>query len=609
MTGTKIFITVFVLIILTSTVAFGQIQILAQVDSSHNIYVGENFIYNIIIDGENQPGRVNLTPLEKYNAKSAGNHDISQTSINMINGNTTQNVVKRYVMSYSLTVNQPGPVELGPVEVTVGSKTYRTNPVSVNILKLGTTDQLDIEVVLSEKQCYAGQPVLVTINFYFSADISDPQFNIPLFSSDVFYFENPDTLDSQAKEFDLGTGKTVMVSQHQVNHNGKPSNLLVLRKILIPKISGRVQIEPVSVSANVAVGQSRSRDDFFDGLFGSQKQYKRFMVASKPLELNILDLPEQGKPDGFYGLVGRYTISASATPLTDVYMGDPITLTIKIGGGKYLKPVQWPALEQVPELAANFKMPPQKASPVIENGFKVFTQTIRPDNNQANIIPAIPLAFFDPDTGGYSVAKTEPIKIALKPSKRLTAADIEGKDFAPINKEVEAIKKGLSANYESPDVLENMNFTPSRALFSPAYAIIWAIPLSILILSSTAKLITHTSPEIVMAKKRRKACSQSINQLKKAASMDASRRNELVVSIMKQYIGDRFDKIAGSLTPGDCHDILICAAQNNEIADKFRQTMELCEAARYTSTDMNIDHEKINNIIELVRSIEKKLKK
>ena len=588
--------------------AVAQVQVFAQVDSQKDIYVGESFIYHVIIDGENNPGQVDLTPLAKYNPRSAGNRDVSQTSINIINGKTTKNVVKRYVMSYSLVSNQTGSIELGPVKVTVAGKKYQTNPVSVNILKPGTTDQLDMEVILSETQCYVGQPVLMTIKFYFSAEISDPQFNVPVFNSDAFYFENPDILDQQAKEFDLGSGTTVLVSQLQMVHKGKQSNLLVLRKILIPKISGQLQIEPAVVSTDVVVGRSRSRDRFFDDFFNSGKQYKRFMVSSKPQSLIVLPLPEQGKPDGFYGLVGRYTISASATPTTDVYMGDPITLTIKIGGGKYLKPVQWPKLEQVSELAANFKMPPQKATPTIDNGFKVFTQTIRPDNNQANVIPSIPLVYFDPDTSSYNVARTEPIKLDLKPSKRLTAADIEGKDFEPINKEVEAVKKGLSANYESPDVLENMSFSPVTALISPAYAPIWALPLGILIFSLLAKFLTHTSDEKVAAKRRRQASKKAMTQLKKINSMDSAQRNEKVVSIMKQYIGDRFDKRAGSLTGNDCYEIIINTTEDAQIAEIYRQAIEHCQSARYTSIDVNIDSGKTKEIIQLIRNIEKKSK-
>jgi hypothetical protein len=605
----KHIVTVFAFVALASATSFAQTRVVAQVDSSKDIYVGESFTYHIIIDGENQPGQVDLAPLAKYNPRSAGNRDVSQTSINIVNGKTTRNEVKRYVMSYSLTSTQTGRIELSPVKVTMASKTYHTNPVSVNILKPGTTDQLALEVTLSEQKCYVGQPVLMTVKFYFSADIRDPQFNIPVFQSDAFYFENPDIVDQPAKEYDLGTGTTVMVSQHQVVYKGKQSNLLILRKILIPKISGQIQIEPASVSTDVAVGRAQSRDSFFDGFFGSRKQYKRFMVSSQSLQLAVLPLPEQGKPNGFYGLVGRFTIEASAKPVTDVYMGDPITLTIKIGGSKYLKPVQWPALEQVSELAANFKLPSQKASPTIANGFKVFTQTIRPDNNRANVIPSIPLAYFDPETNSYSVANTKPIKLDLKPSRRLTAADIEGKDFAPINKEVEAIKKGLSANYESPDVLENMSFSPAGALISPGYAPLWAAPLGILILSSVAKLLTSTSPEKVAAKRRRQACSKTVNQLKKIASTDTKQRNELIVSIMKRYIGDRFDKMAGSLTPDDCCDTIITATKETEDADKFRRTIAECETARYASINVNIDSGKIKDIIDLVRNIEKKSKK
>jgi len=608
MMSTKHIVTVFALVALTSAASFAQIRVVAQVDSSKDIYVGESFTYYIIIDGENQPGRVDLTPLAKYNPRSAGNRDVSQTSISIINGKATQNEVKRYVMSYSLTSTQTGRIELGPVKVTLGSKTYLTNPVSVNVLKPGANDQLDLEVTLSEQKCYVGQPVLLTVRFYFSADIRDTQFNIPVFKSNAFNFENPDIVDQPAKEYDLGGGTTVLVSQHQVLYKGKQSNLLILRKILIPKTSGRIQIQPATVSTDVVVGRSRSRDSFFDGFFGSQKQYKRYMVSSKSLELTVLPLPEQGRPEGFYGLVGRYTIEASAKPTTGVYMGDPITLTIKVGGSKYLKSVQWPALEQVPGLADNFKIPSLKASPTIEGGFKVFVQTIRPDKNQANVIPSIPLAYFDPDVGGYSVAKTGPIKLDLKPSKRLTAADIEGKDVVPINKEVEAIKKGLSANYESPDVLENMSFSPASALISPGYAPLWAAPLGILILSSAAKLLTYTDPEKVAAKRRRQACGKAVAQLRKITA-ETPQLNELVVSIMKGYIGNRFDKMAGSLTPDDCYDTIISATRDAEIADKFRRTIAQCEAVRYASIDVNIDSGKIKDIVELIRNIEKKSKK
>jgi hypothetical protein len=154
-----------------------------------------------------------------------------------------------------------------------------------------------------------------------------------------------------------------------------------------------------------------------------------------------------------------------------------------------------------------------------------------------------------------------------------------------------------------------MSFSPVSALISPGYAPLWSVPLGILILSSVAKLFTSTSPEKVAAKRRRQACSRAVNQLKKIASTEAAQRNELVVSIMKRYIGDRFEKMAGSLTPDDCYDTIITATKDTENADKFRRTVAGFEAGRYSSINLNIDSGKIKDIIDLVRNIEKKSKK
>jgi hypothetical protein len=492
---------------------------------------------------------------------------------------------------------------LPSLKVVVDGKTYRTNPVNVNVVKPGTTDRLDIEMTLSEQQCFAGQPVLLTIDFYYSADIQNSQFNIPVLRSDAFYFENPDVGNQQAKEYDLRTGATVLLSQRKVVHKDRQSVQMKLRKILIPKRAGQMQIEPAVVSTDLAVGRVRSL-----GLLGSQIRYERFMVKSDPLELTVLPLPNEGKPAQFYGLVGQYTIEASATP-TEVSVGDPITLTITVGGATYLKPVRWPALGQVPELAANFKIPSQKASPTITGGVKVFTQTIRANNDEVTEIPSIPLAYFDARTGKYATAETKPIELDVAPTRVLTNADLEGADFTPVNREVEAIKKGLSANYEDLDVLKDMSFSPLAALANPGYAALWALPLLTFISSVLVKLFTHTSPEKMALRRRRQACGKTIAQLKKMASADSDRQGELLVSIMKQYIGDRFDRTAGSLTPDDCYDAIVAESTEKQAADKYRDTIADFEAGRYASMKVNITAETIAQAIQLVRTVEKNCRK
>ena len=611
MKNIKFIIAVTTLLFLVSARASGQVRVVAQVDKSEGIYVGQSFRYLIVIDGENKAGQVDLSPLAQYNPQSGGNQDISQITTTMRNNKVSRNVIKRYVMSYSLTVNRQGQIQLPPVTVTLDSTKYQTNPVQLNILKPGTTDKLDFDVVLSEQKCYVGQPVIMTVKFYVStsADVGEFQFNLPVLTSDSFYIEEPEITNPQAKLYRLNAGMTAHVSQRAVQHKGKSFILVSFNKVLIPRQAGQIDMGTSSVSAALAIGRARSRDPFLDNFrfFSSQKKYQRFAVNSQPLKLTVLPLPEQGKPGGFYGLVGRYTIESSAEP-TKVSVGDPITLTIKIGGSRYLKPVQWPELEEISKLARNFKIPSQKASPTIQDNMKVFTQTIRANNDKINQIPSIPLAFFDVDKGTYIESQTAPIELEVAPTKILTNADLEGTDPTYVNRRVEAIKKGISANYERPDVLTNQTFSPLAAIVSPGYMVVWSVPLVVLVTSSLLKLFTHTSPEIISKKRRRQAAGKAVKQLKKISGVSPKERQEQLVSIMKQYIGERFDKVAGSLTADDCYQIVASFVHDTQTADKYRDAITQCEASRYASTQENVDSVQVSEIIKLIRIIEKNSK-
>jgi len=321
-----------------------------------------------------------------------------------------------------------------------------------------------------------------------------------------------------------------------------------------------------------------------------------------------LPLPETGKPPQFYGLVGQYTISASASP-TKIGVGDPITLTVRIGGNPFLKPVQWPQLEQIPGLAENFKIPAEQASPAIENGAKIFTQTIRANNDRVAQIPAIPLAYFDPQRGQYVVAKTDPITLEVAPTKVLTNADVEGTSSAPVNREVEAIRKGISANYYGPEVLIDQNLSPLAAIVRPGYMALWSIPLIGLIASSMIKFARRTSPELLARKRRRQARGAAVRQLKKMASAGAKERHELLAAAMKGYIGDRFDRIAASLTADDCYQIVAQSTGDTKAATRYRELVAVCEATRYASVGGSIEAGRIAEAIQLIDQVEKKSKK
>ncbi|UCC22377.1 MAG: hypothetical protein JSW23_11455, partial [Planctomycetota bacterium] len=179
----------------------------------------------------------------------------------------------------------------------------------------------------------------------------------------------------------------------------------------------------------------------------------------------------------------------------------------------------------------------------------------------------------------------------------------------PINKEVEAIKKGLSANYEGPDVLTNMSFSPLGAVVSPWYAPLWVIPLTAFVLSLLLKFFTHTTPEREAIKRRRQACGRAVRQLKRIVSAEPRERCELLAAAMKQYLGERFDRTSGSLTADDCHETIVSATRDGKTAERFRDIVAECEATHYASVEADIGASQIKEAVLLVRSIEKKSKK
>jgi hypothetical protein len=577
--------------VFTSAARAADVRVSAVVDASRDIYAGDQFTYRIVIDGYDQPGEADLSPLAAYRPRPAGGGNNSQTSISIINGKTTTNEVRQYVMNYVLTAPQAGPMHIPPVTVTVGGTQYQTNEVVLNVTKPGTTELLELETTLSQEKCYAGQPVILTVKFYRYANIGDYQFNIPAMDSDDFVIE----------ELEGGAGQA---KQNRVNRGGREAILLSFNKVLIPKRTGELDLGTPSVSADVAVGRTRSRDDIFGDFFGSSVQYKRFSVSAQPMKLIVSPLPNLNAPAGFYGLVGRYTITAEATP-TKVSVGDPITLTIRIAGD-YLKSIRWPAIERMPAFADNFKIPSEVASPVIENGVKVFTQTLRPANDKITEIPAIPLVYFDADKEQYLTAKSEPIKLEVSPTKILTTADVEGHDFTPAGREVEAIKKGISANYEGTDYLVNVGFSIASAVASPVYLAGWLLPLAVLVGSIVTKAFVKMTPEQAAKKRRRKAAGKAIAGLKRVTQ--ENNRYEVLASMMKQFVGERFDKVAGSLTADDCSRAIIEGTGNSVAAGRFSDIISDCEAARYAPVQLKLDTTTINNVIKLIRIIDKKSK-
>ena len=246
---------VLILLLITSGLSLaGEVSVEARVDQSEGIYAGESFTLQVVIDGYDGPGEADLSPLAEYDPSDAGGMNASENFTSIINGKVTRRVTKRYVMNYSLKAPSEGLIRIPSIKVTVDGTEYHTDPFTVRTVKPGTTNQMTVEVSLSERSCFVGQPVVMKVDFYRFTEVADLNVDIPLFKNkDYFYFEDPDDIDQNAEEKNLGHGISGYINMFRVRKDGRQAVLLTFSKVLIPTQSGDIKIDPVSFSANIPV--------------------------------------------------------------------------------------------------------------------------------------------------------------------------------------------------------------------------------------------------------------------------------------------------------------------------------------------------------------------
>ena len=567
----------------TATAQAADIRVAAA--TQQEIYVGEPFQYQIIIDGHDAPGKADVSVLAGFSVQSQGGRDVSQRSVTIINGRRSEQSVKRYVMVYSLTAGQAGSATIPAVSVEVDGHTYKTNTVPINVLSPQTTDKLDLEITLSETDVYVGQPVACTVTWYIDGTVvngvGDFHFTAPFLAQpELWRIEEAAPPAEGAKAFQLDlAGQPVIASQQTCQHGGRACLAVSWQRILIPRQPGQRSLDAqVACKMDTSTRRRANPFDIIDRM-GDRRDYKRFVTTASPVRMSVKALPGTSQPADFAGLVGRYTIATEARP-TDVNVGDPITLTIRIAG-ELPSQVTMPDLESVEALAKDFKIPSDQSAPKVVGQAKVFTQTIRPIYETVEAIPAIPLSYFDVDKGRYVTVRSEPIPLQVSATKLVTAE--QGIGAAPVGARAQAItavQGGMAANYEGPALLENRAFSLRAALVSPVYLGVWVAPLLWLTLVVLVQWLGGANPQRRQAQRRATACKRALRQLKHISGQGAAAAAEMA-DLMRQYVGERCERPAQSLTVTDCRDVLAQQGCPGRPVEAFCQILERYEQSRF----------------------------
>ncbi|NUQ50986.1 MAG: BatD family protein, partial [Phycisphaerae bacterium] len=345
------------------------------------------------------------------------------------------------VHTYELTPRRAGTLEIPPIEILVDGVTLRTRAALLTVRESDAQSLLSVRVTCGTRRAYVGQQLDLQLEIWVkpARTASGPASALQMWRqvlgrrSTWGPFPIPDKFSNRQRD-----GEACYVYHSQVRY--------------IADRPGPLNFDDVAIAMEYPVRFGR---DIFNDDTPTATRRLRARAEVDPVE--VLPLPQEGRPPGFSGAVGRYTVHASASP-TSVRVGDPIELTIDVGGEGPLEALPPPALTQQPALTQAFRVPTETLAGSTQRGQRRFTQVIRAKRPDVTDIPPIEYPYFDPHLGQYVVARSEAIPINVTAAETLSSADLT--DSAP------TARSALRPGSEPVDGLRGIEVNAPRLLAS-----------------------------------------------------------------------------------------------------------------------------------------------
>jgi hypothetical protein len=247
--------------------------------------------------------------------------------------------------------------------------------------------------------------------------------------------------------------------------DGKAYDVSRLKAVaLFPLSAGELTLKPLAF--NVAVMQT-SRD-FFD-VFEAPQTVR---VASRPITIKVLPLPENGKPKEFTGGVGRFALSG-ALDRTATTSSEPINLTLRVSGSGNVRMIGKPGIPAIPGLRI---LDPEiredvRAGPDGVQGSRTFRYPIIPQADGKYVIPAVRIAWFDPQARAYRTMQAGPFECSASGTIR-SAPVVEATGLKVLGTDIGYIKADaarLAVTAMEPPWWPNLLYAVSLGLVGGAF--------------------------------------------------------------------------------------------------------------------------------------------
>ncbi len=441
---------------------------------------------------------------------------------------------------------------------------------------------LFIKVSVDKQKAYIGEQITANYKLYA---------RIPM---NVGISKLPSLNGFWTQDFEIAKGN-VRPTEEIVN--GQRYQVFLLKKsALFPQQTGKLTLDPAEAEGTARiVTQVRQRnpfgslfddpffnsmgsllmsDPFFDDDFFSTAAYRDIPVhlKSKPLTIEVLPLPEQGKPENFTGAVGDFRISSRLDKNT-LTTDDALTYTVTITGSGNLKLFEVPKLDLPNGLTSYDPLVIDTVTGRTStiSGSKIITWSISPNIAGDYTIPPVAFSFYNPQSGTYSTLMTEPQQIKVS----------KGRSYEPVVAQKEKLTD-LHPIASTPFAKFNLQGTP--LLFTATYWSLYALPLlafaGFLFWKRREDELTRDTVKL----RNRRANKIAIRRLKNAERLLQQQSKGFYEEVSKAiwlYISDKLNIPLSSLSRERAYEALAARNVPQSLIDRVDQTITECETALY----------------------------
>ena len=314
------------------------------------------------------------------------------------------NVPSEAERDYRFRAVRAGRFQVGPVSVDIGGRTLASAPITIVVDEVPTLEEdppnSPVMVGSPDKtRAYVNEPVIVTYAIAYDrmASAGWPSPGTASWPS----FEGFRVLELRP-----GAGPRDLLV------DGRPFEEQGLRRVvLLPR-------EPGQLSVDGGFAEARALDRFA-GLNRAtgRPAMTSIVLASEPFTVEVLPLPDEGRPASFRGYVGTISIN-SWVDRTRVTVGETMTLEVEVSVRGHVETLPDPEIDfpdgftvSDPEIGTDFRDRRGELS-----GTRTYTYRLTAVAPGSYRIPAVEMSYFDAESESYGTASGQPFTITVVPA-------------------------------------------------------------------------------------------------------------------------------------------------------------------------------------------------